>query len=686
MKISFVMANYNRRQLLINTLKTIEYYNLKRDIEVIIVDDNSCKAECIDDIPELFKIPIIIVPITKDEKYWTWDGIVFNIGFTMIRGDIVIIQNPENLHVGDIVGYALKNLKEGVFLSFALYSMNQADSNNLIKKTISQNIFSGEKIKKTIGKFVGKKEEWTDGDTCWYNHSKYQVSGCHLISAIMRKDLEDLHGFDERYFDSFAYSDMELRERIKRKGMVIKIIDDPLAIHQRHELSAYKKNEDRFKQAQYIFTNVTQREKIFRAPQNFFYRPTIKKPKKEYTETIDVCPITGDGESREVLNLGNIPLVNKLCVTKEQSLAVKTLPLVLQMFNKSRLTCLTYVVDKTELFKDYVYHSGISKPYIDHCGDMYRYLDSFIGFKKGSHVFDIGGNDGSLLKEFKKINPGLDYINIDASANFAECNRQAGITFINKFFDEKFYSLKRIKADYIISTNVFQHTSPVRSFVKGIFNNLACNGVWCLEFPYLFSTVFSDNYDQVYHEHVYYFLLTNIVDLLKQEEMRVIHVSYHNIHTGTMRVLSVKATSPIPTDRTVQSFLNLESSVTPEYLTAWGNRIKVKIESFKNFIAKMKEQNKTIIGFGAAAKGCVFLNSAGIDYHNMPVIIDDTPDKQGKYMPGTGIFITDRSVLRKMKVDYILILAHNFSDYIIDSLKEEYNGRFIIMFPDIKII
>jgi hypothetical protein len=105
----------------------------------------------------------------------------------------------------------------------------------------------------------------------------------------------------------------------------------------------------------------------------------------------------------------------------------------------------------------------------------------------------------------------------------------------------------------------------------------------------------------------------------------------------------------------------------------------------RNFIFNLSERN-SIACFGAAAKGCVFLNSCGIDYNTVKFIIDDTPFKQGKFVPGTGLEVVNREVLKHEKIDYILILAHNFKDYIINSLKDQYNGKFIVMFPDIKII
>jgi glycosyltransferase involved in cell wall biosynthesis len=684
MKVSIVMANYNRRQLLINTLKTIEYYNLNRKIEVIIVDDNSSPQEDITDIPDLFNIPVIVIPITKAEKRWTWDGVVFNIGFSFATGDVIIIQNPENLHVGDIIGYALKHLKDNVFLSFGLYSMDQKDSDDLIEKTISKGIYAGKDIIKAVGKFARGKENWKDGDTCWYNHSIYRPSGCHLISAIKRSDLEDLHGFDERYSKTFAYSDAELKERIVRKGMDVRIIDFPFAIHQRHELSKYQENEYQFLQAGRFFNTITRVERNYRAPRNIFYHPRIKANLGKENH-IEVCPISGEMEAIEFLDLGTLPLVNNLCDTKEESLNCGKFPLSIQIFPKSRLTTLADIVDKDNLFLNYMYESGVNKPFLKHCADMYDYLSGFLYFKKGDLVLDVGGNDGSLLLEFKKKNEKLDYINIDASRSFIEINARAGISYVNKYFDEHFL-ISGKKATLITSTNVFQHTLPIRSFVRGIYRNLTNEGLWCLEFPYLLTTLFSDNYDQVYHEHIFYYLLSNIVDLLKQEGMKVVNVSFYNIHAGTLRVLSAKQESKMQPDQSVDSFLNLEKYLSVEYCIEWGKRMHNKIREFREFFDSLKEEGKVIYGFGAAAKGCVFLNSIDIDYNTIPYIIDDTPFKQDKFMPGTGIQIKDRSILKAAKVDYILILAHNFKEYIINSLKGQYDGEYIVMFPYINII
>jgi novobiocin biosynthesis protein NovU/D-mycarose 3-C-methyltransferase len=401
---------------------------------------------------------------------------------------------------------------------------------------------------------------------------------------------------------------------------------------------------------------------------------------------INKCPITDADNGVKYLDLGDIPLVNNLCSTRESSLACKRYPLSVQLFQGSGLSCLTELIPKEELFSHYLYKSGVSKPYISHCSQMYDYLDKYVNLEYGGIVVDIGGNDGSLLNEFKKKNGTLTLINVDPCIEFADENMREGISYHNAFFGEEV--VLPAKATLIISTNVFQHNWDIRSFVKGVHENLDTNGIWCLEFPYWLTTILTDNYDQVYHEHVYYYILSSLLTLFKQEGLKVINVSYHPIHAGTLRVISAKEESSLVADSSIDSFLNLEQLMTESFYIKWGNSIQTKISECEDFIKGFVHvYNARIFGFGAAAKGCIFLNTCHLTDTDMPFVIDDTPEKQGMFIPGTGIEIVSRDILKKWHPNYILILAHNFKDYIIKSLRNDgYIGGFIIMFPEIEVI
>jgi len=398
---------------------------------------------------------------------------------------------------------------------------------------------------------------------------------------------------------------------------------------------------------------------------------------------IEVCPITSSADKFAFLDLGMIPIEGNLSSTREESLKIKKYPMVLQFFPDSKLVSLTETVNSDDIYLNYLYHSSISKPYLEHCSKMADFVTDYVNLVRGSLIADIGGNDGSLLLQFRKKYSDLEYVNVECSKSFVDINQKNNITYINKYFNEATILPKTAKL--ITSTNVFQHTPPLRSFVKGIYNNLDEEGIWCLEFPYLMSTFINNFYDQAYHEHVYYYCLTAVKKLVEQEGLYVINVSYHDIHTGTLRLIISKNKDLV--DNTIESFLNLEKFIDKEYCINWGMSIDLKIEYFRSFFEGLKEQNVKIAGFGAAIKGCVFLNTCKLDYNTIDFIIDDTLEKQGKFVPGTGIEVFSRDILKTKFPDYILILAHNFKDYIIESLRNDgYKGKIIVMFPEIQII
>jgi hypothetical protein len=139
-------------------------------------------------------------------------------------------------------------------------------------------------------------------------------------------------------------------------------------------------------------------------------------------------------------------------------------------------------------------------------------------------------------------------------------------------------------------------------------------------------------------------------------------------------------------DLSISRFVEFEKKFDQNYYKKWGLQVSEHLKKCKQIINELKSENKNIVAFGAAAKGCIFLNAINITNKEIDYIIDDTDIKQGKYMPGTGLKIVGRENIDFDTIDYILILAHNFSDYIIDSFKESYKGKFILFLPEIKIV
>ncbi len=239
MKLSIVMAYFDRRQLLINTLKSIEYYSKGYPVELIIVDDSS--NEEINDIQELFPdLDITLIVIKKENKTWNNPCIAFNEGFNYVSGDVVMITCPECVHVGSIIEYTFDNFKDDDYLAFSTYAGDVA----------LNEFFSGfswdienpeEKIRQAIG---------PDFKNGWHSHSTpFFYTLIPFCGVISQWNLLRLSGYDERFIDGWGCADYDLTDRIKNLGLKTHIIDDPFCVHQHHEYSELWKdiNEGRKK-------------------------------------------------------------------------------------------------------------------------------------------------------------------------------------------------------------------------------------------------------------------------------------------------------------------------------------------------------------------------------------------------------------------------------------------------------
>jgi hypothetical protein len=390
---------------------------------------------------------------------------------------------------------------------------------------------------------------------------------------------------------------------------------------------------------------------------------------------------------KTIIDLGNIPLVNNLKNSKQESLDSKKYSLKV-IEDNDLLMRLDTEVDPKELYSTYYYKSGVSEPYIQHCKRMWYDIEHLIygstPFKKPETTplfVDIGGNDGTLLNslksQFDKNLGDIELINVDASTSFKEDNELKGIKYINSFWGD--IQLER-KANLITSTNVFQHTQDVHKFLKGIKNNL--DGIWVLEFPYFLTTVETDQFDQIYHEHYYYWLVTPLVKLFEEYGLGIISISEQKIHGGTLRIIS---TNKRKTDHSVvDSYIQKEKNFN---FSAWSTKISLKLIRDKIFLSKLSSRGGSFACFGAAAKGCVYLNCLDYDFIKTKVkyVVDDTLEKQGKFVPGIGLEIVNREKLYNDQPEYLIVMAHNFKDHIIKSLRPHYKGKIIVMLPEIEI-
>jgi len=229
MKVSVVMAYYNRRALLLKTLESVFTTRFEGDFEVIVVDDASADSQRIDD------LPVKVVRIDPKDKWWANPCMANNIGFEIATGDVVIIQNPECLHVGDIISYASENVTSNKYIAFGCYAIDQ-DKLRLMYDLKGDET---EEIVRIISPTNDVPLDQCPSMNRWYQHSVYSPRCLNFCTAITREDLKDLGGFDEAYAPGISYDDTEFVRRIHRKGMQVDMVDNPFVIHQWHHYTNY---------------------------------------------------------------------------------------------------------------------------------------------------------------------------------------------------------------------------------------------------------------------------------------------------------------------------------------------------------------------------------------------------------------------------------------------------------------
>ncbi len=262
--ISVVTAYYNRKKLFTRTLNSMIPYYGKVDFEVIAVDDGSDELERLEDLQIDFPF-LRIIRLEKENKWYKNPCIPFNTGFSEIKGDKVIIQNPECYHFGPILEYVDVHLKENDYLSFGCFSLDKESTN------LEELIFNQNYIQQLI--IENNQAFLKNGDLGWYNHSEFRPEAYHFCAAMTKVDLYDLGGFDERYAKGVGYDDDEFIWRIKAKRMKINFIDNVIVLHQNHY--NYSENKEKteeilkqirnsYKRNKKIFEEITLKSNLYK--------------------------------------------------------------------------------------------------------------------------------------------------------------------------------------------------------------------------------------------------------------------------------------------------------------------------------------------------------------------------------------------------------------------------------------
>ncbi len=375
-----------------------------------------------------------------------------------------------------------------------------------------------------------------------------------------------------------------------------------------------------------------------------------------------------------------LPLSNNLAESANDPIHDEKYPLKVMLCEDCGLSQLSVVIDPELLFSHYVYRSSISQGYIIHCRQMAVDLKQQYGLTDKSFVIDIAGNDGALLKEFKD-EIGCMVLNVDPAQNLYQICEDKGVRMYCKFWgrDAAWHigANWHQKADIITATNVFAHVDDVREFIEAAKYTLKPEGKLILEFPYLIDFIENKEFDTIYFEHLSYFSIAPLRRLCNSLELEVESVSPQNIHGGSVRVTIGNGKADLSVgEYLVRELMYQDIGV----YTDFAKEVKLTITEFAYKISLLKN----VSGFAASAKGNTLLNCSGV---KLDYIIDQTPEKIGKFSPGIRTQIVDINHILYDDPEFLVILSWNFADEIMSKCRSAgFTGKFIIPIPTFEII
>jgi len=363
------------------------------------------------------------------------------------------------------------------------------------------------------------------------------------------------------------------------------------------------------------------------------------------------CRLCGCQDTPLVLDLGLMPLANAFL--DSPGAPEKKYPLRLCFCPDCSLLQITETVSPSELFSHYNYFSSISQSMLSHAKELTCKLIETRHLNAESRIIELASNDGYMLRYFQQAGvPNV--LGIDPAENVVEVARSNGVPTLCEFFGEKIADTIE-PADVVIGLNVLGHVADINGFVTGVRKILKPDGVAVFEVPYMRETVEGCQLDQLYFEHIFYYSLTAVKNLMLRNQLQILSAERIDIHGGGLRLWVGHPRESY--SRPTRDMLEREKQLgvdRMEFYRDFAARVNTTLEDIRRVLVEQHGLGKRIVGFGAAAKGVMMLNALGAGIELIDRVVDETPAKQGKYTPGTHIKIVPPEEMGQVDVAFLL--------------------------------
>ncbi|MDX1645173.1 MAG: class I SAM-dependent methyltransferase [Thermoanaerobaculia bacterium] len=406
------------------------------------------------------------------------------------------------------------------------------------------------------------------------------------------------------------------------------------------------------------------------------------------------CRFCSTPLSHVFVDLGETPLANSFVDPGNGDRPEPTFPLTVYVCAECFLVQLPEHERAEEIFDaDYAYFSSFSDSWLEHCRRYAEMAIERFGLGPESRVVEVASNDGYLLRFFAER--GVPVLGVEPAANVAEAAEERGIPTLVEFFGEE--SARRLaasgrQADLLIGNNVLAHVPEINDFVEGLAIALASEGAVTMEFPHLLRLMERNQFDTIYHEHYSYLSFGTVREIFAAHGLELFDVDELPTHGGSLRIYAQHAGGgPYTVEDTVDELLAREREAGLRQISTYaefGESVRRTREELRRFVDELKRQGHSIAAYGAAAKGNTLLNYCGIGTEAIDYVVDRSPHKQGKLLPGTRIPVKAPEKIFETRPDYVLILPWNLKDEIVEQMAAvaDWGGRFFVAIPAVEVV